>query len=357
MAPVIQTLTREENEVKSILVTTSQHKEMLTPFLKLFQLSPDFDLQVMKKRQTLPGITHRTVSGLEKVLSQVSPDFVLVQGDTTSAMAAALTAFYMKIPVGHVEAGLRSMDTLNPYPEEMNRTLISRLATLHFAPTDHSVDNLIKEGVSTGITKTGNTIVDALKTLLNSSQAPTEKNESASLLGEGKYILVTAHRRENLGESMKNICTGLKKIANNFPEIRIIFPVHMNPLVQDVVHAELNDVKNILLLKPLGYLEFIRLMQNSLFIISDSGGVQEEAPSLGKPVLVMRDNTERPEGIIAGAAKLVGTEPETIFRSASKLILDSAYYNSMATHKKLYGDGKASERIFRAAIKYLQNTA
>lgn len=351
MAPILHKLYRIK-KIESILITTSQHIEMLKPFLQSFKLSPDYNLNIMRKNQTLPGIAFRTISKLEKIFRDISPDMVLVQGDTTSAVAAAMTAFYMNLSVGHVEAGLRSMNPYNPYPEEMNRRIISRLSTLHFAPTSENVSNLKREGIKSGVSKTGNSVVDAINYILKSYKKSSQDRYVQGICGDAQIILVTAHRRENHGDNLINICKGLIKIAENYPHYKIIYPVHLNPNVWNVVREQLSFNENIILLKPVEYIEFILLMKRSHFIISDSGGVQEEAPLLGKPVLVLRKNTERPEGIKAGAVKLIGTSSRKIYHEAKRLIEDNNHYKSMSRKRNLYGDGNTSSRICKILIKH-----
>jgi UDP-N-acetylglucosamine 2-epimerase (non-hydrolysing) len=346
MAPVIRGLANRQDQIESQVVSTGQHRQMLDQVLNIFQIQPDYDLEIMQHSQTLFQITRRILTGLEKLLRDEQPDVVLVQGDTTTAFTAALAASYLKIRVGHVEAGLRTYDKYQPYPEEMNRRMVSALADMHFAPTEKARDNLLREGVSDNlIYVTGNPVVDAL-TYITSLNRNFENRVLAEFdFKEERVLLVTAHRRENWGEPMKNICHALCNIVQKYHDVRVIFSVHMNPEVQKIVHAQLDKIKRIHLLKPLDYVQFVRLMSKAHLILTDSGGVQEEAPSLGKPVLVLREVTERPEGVEAGVLRMVGTSIGQIVDETSRLLDSSKAYNGMAEISNPYGDGHAAERI------------
>lgn len=358
MAPLVKEFQKHPETFITKVCVTAQHREMLDQVLKIFDIKPDYDLNLMQKGQDLYDITARVIVGMRDVLKEVKPDVVLVHGDTTTSTSAALAAFYAQIPVGHVEAGLRTFDIYSPWPEEMNRQLTGRIAAYHFAPTPQSKKNLLAEKINeTSIIVTGNTVIDALHIVVDKvTNSPEiiesvkkdllEKNVPARVLDESsKTILVTGHRRENFGDGFLRICKALKNIALKYPNFEIIYPVHLNPQVQKPVYELLQDIPNVHLIAPLEYLPFVYLMSRSVFVITDSGGVQEEAPSLGKPVLVMRDTTERPEAVDAGTVKIVGTNDEVIFAEASKLIDDVAYFNSMANAVNPYGDGLACSRI------------
>ncbi|MFY4744028.1 non-hydrolyzing UDP-N-acetylglucosamine 2-epimerase [Aliarcobacter butzleri] len=333
---------------------TAQHREMLDQVLDMFDIKPDFDLNIMKSGQDLYDITSKVLLGLRDIFEEFKPDIVLVHGDTTTCSSTSLAAFYSKIKVGHIEAGLRTHNIYSPFPEEANRLITGVLANYHFSPTTTSRDNLLKENKNQNdILVTGNTVIDALFLALDKIEQNDELkskilnsiNSQYKLQNNKKIVLVTGHRRENFGEGFINICEALKTIALSNPDIDIVYPVHLNPNVQKPVHEILSDTSNVYLINPLQYEEFIFLMNKSYFIITDSGGVQEEAPSLGKPVLVMRDTTERPEALEAGTVKLVGTSKETIIKEAQKLLDDENEYNTMSKAHNPYGDGKACERI------------
>jgi len=348
--------------LEPVLVSTGQHREMLAQVLDVFDMTADVDLGVMSGNQTLAGLTARLFDALDGMLAEVKPDVVLVQGDTTSVMCGAISAFYRDIPVGHVEAGLRTGDLRQPFPEEANRLIASRVTTHHFAPTEGSRQNLLHEHVDdASIHVTGNTVIDSLMLeverqrsdpallagidqefgrLLTDAGAP-----AGATLDDQPYILVTGHRRENHGQGFQDICSALAALAARYPEHRIIYPVHLNPNVKDVVHEQLGSYGNILLLPPVHYRLFVRLMSGARVVLTDSGGVQEEAPSLGKPVLVMRETTERPEGVEAGTVRLIGTDPDRIQSEVSRLLDDAAAYEEMAMQKNPYGDGQAANRI------------
>ena len=346
MAPVIKALT-EHPDFESIVCVTAQHREMLDQILGLFDIKPDIDLNVMTQGQQLAGLSAAILQGLSDVFAKNKPDIVLVQGDTTTTFCAALAAFYEKIPVGHIEAGLRTGDIHAPFPEEMNRLLTTRLTTWHFAPTKTNYKNLVQEGVSKDqVFVTGNTVIDALLQINDRIDSGIHGAETTLTLKhtERPFILVTGHRRENFGQGFEDICTALKTIAENHPDLDIIYPVHLNPNVQEPVKKILSGSNNIKLIEPLGYEAFVALLSKALFIITDSGGVQEEAPSLGKPVLVMRDKTERIEGV-GSSVRLVGTNKETIINEAEKLINDEVHYNNMANIENPYGDGNAAKTI------------
>lgn len=354
MAPVVLELRRHPEKIDLNIVVTGQHREMLEQVLSVFEIEPDHDLDIMQPRQSLFDITKRILSGMESLLKDAQPDMILAQGDTTTTFAAALAAFYQKVDFGHVEAGLRTDNKYDPFPEEMNRRLTSQLTDLHFAPTETAQENLLREGIAAEkVTVTGNTVIDAL---LAVARRPHEFDDPklAQAAASGGMILVTAHRRENWGEPMQGICRAIKAIMRQHPDVNVVFSVHRNPIVREVVFPELENEERILLIEPPDYVPFVHLMKSAYLILSDSGGVQEEAPSLGKPVLVLRRTTERPEGVAAGSAKLVGTEPDVIAAEASRLLEDENVYKEMAQVKNPYGDGKAAERIAESVLAYYQ---
>lgn len=341
MAPVVKELEKREG-VKSVVCVTAQHRGMLDQVLDVFKIKPDYDLDIMKPGQNLSYITAEVLKGIEEIILKEKPELVLVHGDTTTAMAASLAAFYQQIKVGHVEAGLRTYDKYSPFPEEMNRQIIDCIADYLFAPTETSKENLTKSlNKNQKVIVTGNTAIDALKTTVS------EKYSSSVLdwASDARLILVTAHRRENLGEPMKNIFSAIKKIVDEFSDVKVIYPVHLNPKVQATAKEILGDNEKIRLIEPLDVLDFHNYMKQAYFIMSDSGGIQEEAPSLGKPVLVLRDTTERPEGIEAGTLMLVGTSMNGVYDAAKMLLVDEKIYNKMANAKNPYGDGFASKYI------------
>lgn len=350
MAPLIKTM-EHDGDIKSYVCVTAQHRGMLDQVDKFFKIKPDYDLNIMSGHQTLSDITSKVLRGMDRVLEELKPDLMLVHGDTTTTFAGALSAFYHKIDVGHVEAGLRTNDKYFPYPEEINRRLTSQLSDIHFAPTKNSFNNLLGEGVRReNIFITGNTVIDALKyTVIDGYIFENEKLNAD--FGEYRIITMTAHRRENLGKPLENICAGVKKILENFKDVYIIYPVHLNPAVRHTVFKLLGGLDRVLLIDPISISDMHNLISKSYFVMTDSGGLQEEVPSLGKPVLVLRDVTERPEAVEAGTAVLVGTDAENILSKASLLLSDEAYYEKMAKAVNPYGDGKASERIVKA-IKY-----
>ena len=356
MAPLVKAFEKEKSIISKVCVT-AQHREMLDHVLDLFEIKPDYDLNIMKPGQDLYDITSNVLLGMKDVLNEFKPDIVLVHGDTTTTSSAALAAFYQKIKIGHVEAGLRTNNIYSPWPEEANRQITGVLANYHFAPTQTAKQNLLKENKNEkNIIVTGNTVIDALFLTLEKIKKSSDlENKIINQLSANNYklpnnkkiILVTGHRRENFGQGFINICEALKTIALNNPDIDIVYPVHLNPNVQKPVRKILSNISNVHLLKPLQYEEFVYLMNKSYFIITDSGGIQEEAPSLGKPVLVMRDTTERPEAVQSGTVKLVGTNRETIIKEAQKLLDDKISYEKMSKAHNPYGDGKACEKIVR----------
>jgi UDP-N-acetylglucosamine 2-epimerase (non-hydrolysing) len=348
LAPVIKELERHP-EIQSKVCVTAQHREMLDPFLELFAIEPDWDLNIMKPDQSLFDVTSSVLKGLEGILKSERPDIVLIQGDTTTAFASALAAFYRRIPVGHVEAGLRSHEKYNPFPEEINRRLADILADIFFAPTERAKTNLIKEGIGENkVFVTGNTVIDALFLVLN-QESRVENQEplgdSGFLTDGSRLILVTSHRRESFGQGLENICLALKKIAERNKDVEIVYPVHLNPKVRKPVAKILTGIERIHLLEPLDYRPFVLLMDKAYMILTDSGGIQEEGPALNKPVLVMRNATERPEVIAVGAGKLVGTEVDSIVKEAQNLLANNDEYKRMAAAPNPYGDGHAAKRI------------
>lgn len=350
MAPVVLYFKNYLNDIETRVCVTAQHREMLDQVLQFFEITPDYDLDLMKKNQDLHHLSARILTSLKPVLDDYKPDYVFVHGDTTTTMMSSIAAFYSGIKIGHVEAGLRTFDKHQPFPEEINRQITGRLTDFHFAPTEQAQENLIAENVDKkNILLTGNTVIDALFQGLEKLKKYKDaeiKNLESLLNFNKKIILVTGHRRENFGEGFIRICKALKTIAVKHPDVQIVYPVHLNPKVQKPVYDLLGDIPNISLISPLGYPSFLWLMSKSFFIITDSGGVQEEAPSLGKPVLVMRDTTERPEAVKAGTVILVGTNESKIISQAEKLLTDKEHYNQMQKSHNPYGDGKASERIF-----------
>lgn len=349
MAPLVLELKKRPEEFEAIVTVTAQHREMLDQVLSIFDIQPDYDLNIMKDRQTLMDVTTRGLEGLDDVMKKVKPDIVLVHGDTTTTFIAGLAAFYNQIQVGHVEAGLRTWNKYSPYPEEMNRQLTGVLADLHFAPTDKSAANLQAENKKEErIFVTGNTAIDALKTTVKE----TYEHEVLTKLGDDRLILLTAHRRENLGEPMKNMFRAVKRIVDEHEDVQVVYPVHLNPVVRETANDMLGNDPRIHLIEPLDVIDFHNFAERAHIILTDSGGVQEEAPSLGVPVLVLRDTTERPEGIEAGTLKLAGTEEETIYTLAKELLIDEDVYKQMSQASNPYGDGLASKRICDAISYY-----
>lgn len=354
LAPVVRAL-RASKELEPIVVLTAQHREMLDQMMRWFEIEPDHDLDVMRPRQTLPELTARVLTGVDEALTKFKPDLLLVQGDTTTVMAASLAAHYQKIPVGHVEAGLRTDDRYNPFPEEMARRLTTRLASIHFAPTQRAVENLKAEGITEHVYMTGNTVIDALfETIQKLNGHPVDQQlYGATDFNQYKVLLVTAHRRENWGDSMSQIARALRQIADEFPEVQILYPIHKNPVVRESIEPVFAGHPRLVLVEPLDYVPFVDAMRKCHFVLTDSGGVQEEAPSLGKPVLVMRNNTERPEAAEAGAAKLVGVTQDGIVSAARALLSDRGVYDRMSSVVNPFGDGTAAKRIVEAAEQFL----
>lgn len=345
MAPLVKEFQKYSSDFDVKVCVTAQHREMLDQVLSLFDIVPDFDLNLMKSGQDLYDITSSVLLSLRYILNDIKPDYVFVHGDTTTTFSASLAAYYQKIPVVHIEAGLRSSNIYSPFPEEINRVLTSKIAKYHFSPTSRAAENLISEGIDeTDIFITGNTVIDALFQITKRIE-----NQNISIKGYNfssrKIILVTGHRRENFGQGFLNICDALSLLAKKFPEIDIVYPVHLNPNVNAPVKKLLDNIKNIFLIEPLEYIDFVYLMNRSYIILTDSGGIQEEAPSLGKPVLVMRENTERPEAVEAGTVKLVGTSSAMIVKHTSDLLDDDHYYLSMSQAHNPYGDGNSSKKI------------
>lgn len=354
MAPVVKELERHPDLFDLRVVVTGQHREMLDQVLHAFNIVPDHDLNIMQQGQGLTGITTRSLEGLDKYFEAEKPEIVLAQGDTTTTFAAALSAFYHKADFAHIEAGLRTFNRFDPFPEEMNRLLTTRLATYHFPPTHASAENLLREGVNPDhVVVTGNTVIDALLTV---SQAPytTEEEPLNSILrwAHGPVVLVTAHRRENWGEPMVRICNAVRELSSSIPGIALVFAMHRNPAVRDTVRPILDQLDNVFLIEPPDYVPFVQLQKKSAVIMTDSGGVQEEAPSLGKPVLVLRETTERPEGVEAGTALLVGTDTAQIVREVTRLVNDKEAYDRMASAVSPYGDGHAAARVVSALTAF-----
>lgn len=349
MAPLLKEMGKNPH-IESLVCVTAQHREMLDQMLEVFGIKPHFDLNVMKERQTLVDVTVSALTKLHDLLGEVKPDLVLVQGDTTTTFVGALAAFYNRIPVGHVEAGLRTHNRYSPFPEEINRRLTSVLASLHFAPTRLSKENLLREGIRSGIYVTGNTVVDVLKYTVSEDYVfHNDFLKNFDFSGK-RVILVTAHRRENIGTPLRNICNALKRIATEYEDVHVIFPVHMNPAVREIVFPLLAGTERVHLLDPIDVFDTHNLMAKCYMILTDSGGIQEEAPGLGKPVLVLRENTERPEAVMAGTAKIAGVEEERIYEEAKKLLEDESEYQRMAHARNPFGDGRASERIVKAIL-------
>ena len=357
MAPLVKALQKDTEHFETRVCVTAQHRQMLDQVLEVFGITPEYDLNIMAPNQDLYDITAKVLLGLREVLKDFRPDTVLVHGDTTTSMAASLAAFYMQIPVGHVEAGLRTYNMLSPWPEEMNRQVTDRICTYYFAPTEQSRANLLQEKIDAKkIFITGNTVIDALLMavdIISTAAGVKEKmakelQEKGYTVGDREYILVTGHRRENFGDGFLHICKAIKELAALHPEMDIVYPVHLNPNVQKPVYELLSGLSNVYLISPLDYLPFIYAMQHSTLLLTDSGGVQEEAPSLGKPVLVMRDTTERPEAVEAGTVKLVGTDAEAIVSNVTALLQDKEMYKRMSETHNPYGDGQACERIIAA---------
>lgn len=354
MAPVVNALKKRSDEFEAITVVSAQHREMLDQVLEIFDIIPDYDLDIMQQRQTLSGITTRVITKLDDVIEETKPDIILVHGDTTTTFAASVSAFYHQIAIGHVEAGLRTWQKYSPYPEEMNRQLTDVLADLYFAPTPQSKANLLKEQHSNeNIFVTGNTAIDALKQTVNKDYNHDILNKIEK---DHRIILVTMHRRENQGEPMRRVFRVMREVVDFHPDVEIIYPVHLNPVVQEAAESILGNDPRIHLIDPLDVVDFHNLAARSYLIMTDSGGVQEEAPSLGKPVLVLRDTTERPEGVAAGTLRLVGTIPETVKTAMVELLDDQAAYDKMAHAKNPYGDGQAAGRILDSIMYYFKTS-
>lgn len=350
MAPVVLELQKHADRIQTIVAVTAQHRQMLDQVLDLFQITPDYDLDIMSQGQTLYDITTKSLMGLKDVLAKEKPDLVLVHGDTTTTFAGALASYYQQVPVGHVEAGLRTGDIYSPFPEEMNRKLTGAIAAIHFAPTATAKANLLKENVNPShIYVTGNTVIDALVTTVAGDYDFGDDLKDVDFQNH-RVILLTTHRRENLGEPMRHIYKALRRIIEEIPDTEIVFPVHRNPLVRKVVEAELAGVDRIHLIDPMEYEPFANLMSLSSLVLTDSGGIQEEAPSLGKPVLVLRNTTERPEAVEAGTVRLIGTDKDVVYAETKRLLTDQAAYDAMSNAVNPYGDGKASQRIVQAIL-------
>ena len=365
MAPLVKEFQKHPETFKTVVCVTGQHRQMLDQVLQLFEINPDYDLNIMKQGQDLYDVTARVLTGMRDVLKEAQPDVVLVHGDTTTSTAAALAAFYMQIPVGHVEAGLRTHNIYSPWPEEMNRQITGRIATYNFAPTPLSKANLLREAVAQeSITVTGNTVIDALYWVVNKIKEDKALNSELQALlaqagydvnrleGGKKLVLITGHRRENFGDGFINMCTAIKDLTTKYPDVDFVYPMHLNPNVRKPIHEvfgeDLNNLGNMFFIEPLEYLSFVYLMEKSTIVLTDSGGIQEEAPGLGKPVLVMRDTTERPEALEAGTVKLVGTNYGKIVAEVSALLNDQAHYDAMSKAVNPYGDGLACGRIVEA---------
>ena len=348
MAPLVKEL-QTRKEIETIVCVTAQHRQMLDQVLKTFEIIPDYDLDIMQQGQTLADITTRALCGLESVIKEVEPDIVLVHGDTSTTFSGALAAYYTQTAVGHVEAGLRTYNKYSPYPEEMNRQMVGVIADMHFAPTERSAANLIAEGKKKeDIYITGNTAIDAMKHTVDTEY----KHEVLDWVGEDRMILLTAHRRENLGEPMYHIFRAIRRIVEEFEDVKVVYPIHLNPRVRSVASEVLDGCDRVRLIEPLEVVDFHNFQNRSFLILTDSGGIQEEAPSLGKPVLVLRDTTERPEGIDAGTLKLAGTDEKVIYEMTKELLTDANLYEQMSHASNPYGDGHASERIADAIIEY-----
>ncbi len=351
MAPLVKELERRD-ETESIVCVTAQHREMLDQVLATFHIQPDYDLNIMQQGQTLTDITIKSIQGLESVIKESQPDIILVHGDTSTTFAGALAAFYNQVAIGHVEAGLRTYDKYSPYPEEMNRQMVDRLTDMYFAPTKLSKENLIKENIAEAkIYVTGNTVIDAMSTTISTEYTHPELNW---LDPNERMILLTAHRRENLGEPMRRIFKAIRRIVDEFPDVKVVYPIHKNPKVREVATEIFAGCNRVHLIEPLEVFDFHNFQNKSYLILTDSGGIQEEAPSLGKPVLVLRDTTERPEGIEAGTLKLVGTDEELIYQETKKLLEDKEAYEKMRKASNPYGDGHASQRIVDAIVENLK---
>jgi len=343
MCPLVLEL-KNRPDMESLVCATAQHREMLDSVLNLFGVKPDYDLDIMQKGQSLSDITSRVLEGLSGVFAEAKPDLVLVHGDTTTTFSGALAAFYARIPVGHVEAGLRTFDRYSPYPEEMNRQMVGRLAELHFSPTARNAENLAAEGIRKGVFVTGNTVIDAMRYTVGDGSLALPALQHLDFEHE-RVIALTCHRRENYGEPMENIFRAVKRLAENYPDVRFVYPVHLSPVVQNTARSILGGVERVELIEPLDAFEMHRLMRKCCMVMTDSGGIQEEAPALGKPVLVLRRETERPEAVQAGTVELCGVETEAVYAAAARLLDDGDAYSRMAHAVNPYGDGKACRRI------------
>ncbi len=351
MAPLVKELERNEN-IESIVCVTAQHRQMLDQVLEIFDIKPDYDLNIMKDRQTLISITTRGLEGLDKVMKEAQPDLVLVHGDTSTTFVGSLAAFYNQIAIGHVEAGLRTFDKYSPFPEEINRRLTGVMADMHFAPTERNRENLLRENVSDDkIYITGNTVIDALKTTVRDDYEFKDAVLAEMSWDTKKVIVMTAHRRENLGEPLENICRAVKRIVEDFEDVEVVYPVHMNPAVREVAYSILGNVDRVKLIEPVSADELHNAISRGYMVITDSGGLQEEAPSLGKPVLVVRTETERPEAVDAGTVKIAGVDENVIYNMAREIICDKEAYNAMARAVNPYGDGFASKKIVEAIVE------
>lgn len=351
MAPLVLELEKHPDEIESIVCVTAQHREMLDQVLEIFNITPDYDLDIMKSRQTLVGITTRVLEGLDTVIKESKPDIVLVHGDTSTSFVGALAGFYNQVTVGHVEAGLRTYDIYSPFPEEMNRQLTGRIAEMHFSPTQQNMKNLIAENISKDkIYITGNTVIDALKTTVRQDYRFSNEVLNNIDFDNNRVIVVTAHRRENLGKPLENICNALKAIVTKYPDVELVYPVHLNPAVRETVFGILGDTQRVHLIDPIDVCELHNAMERSFMVMTDSGGIQEEAPALAKPVLVLRCETERPEAVAAGTVKLAGVDRDTIISMACELLDSEEEYKKMAHAANPYGDGNASQRIVEAIL-------
>lgn len=351
MCPLVKELEKKEG-IESVVCLTGQHKEMLYQVIDIFGTRVDYDLEIMRPKQTLTTITTSVLERMEEVLLKEKPDIVLVHGDTSTSFVAALACFYQQIPVGHVEAGLRTFDKWSPFPEEMNRSLTCRIADLHFAPTENNRNNLLNENVKEGVYVTGNTVIDAFSTTVKEGYVYKNGDLAAIDFGGKRCVLMTAHRRENLGEPLENICRSVKRLAEEYPDLEVVYPVHMNPLVRETAQKILGGLVNVHLIEPLDVEDMHNLMARSYLVMTDSGGLQEEAPACGVPVLVLRTETERPEAVDAGTVKVVGVEEEEIYRNAVELLENKTFYDKMAKAVNPYGDGHASERIAKILLEW-----
>ena len=350
MCPLIKKM-KEYKEIESIVCVTAQHREMLDQVLDVFEITPDYDLDIMKTRQSLNGITTKILDGMDKVLTEANPDIVLVHGDTTTSFAAALAAFYKQIPVGHVEAGLRTWDKYSPFPEEMNRNLTGKIAEMHFAPTLLNKSNLENENIKENIFVTGNTVLDSFETTVKENYSFKEECLNKMDFSKGRYVLLTAHRRENLGENLENMCNAVKRLVNELEDINVIYPVHLNPAVQQTVKSILSDIDRVHLINPIDVTDMHNLLTKCNLLLTDSGGLQEEGPSFNIPVLVLRTETERPEAVEAGTVKVVGVNEEDIYSYAKTILIDSNEYSKFLGVENPYGDGTASEKIIDAILQ------